>query len=33
MIVAMGGALDAITCRDARGFFENCGYRSLGQLL
>jgi transposase len=33
LIEAMGRALDAITCRDARGFFEHCGYRSLGQLL
>ena len=32
-IEAMGRALDAITCRDARGFFEHCGYQSLGQLL
>ncbi len=30
---AMGRALDAITPRDARGFFGHCGYRTLGQLL
>lgn len=33
LIEAIGQALDAITCRDARGFFEHCGYRLLGQLL
>ena len=33
LIEAMGKALDAITSRDTRGFFEHCGYRSLGQLL
>jgi transposase len=29
---AMGEALNAVTARDARGFFEHCGYRALGQL-
>ena len=33
LIEAMGGALDAITPQDARGFFEHCGYRLLGQTL
>ena len=33
LIEAMGRALDAITSRDTRGFFRNCGYRSLGQPL
>jgi transposase len=33
LIEAMGHALDAITSPDAKGFFEHCGYRSVGQLL
>ena len=33
LIEALGRALEAITSEDARGFFEHCGYRSLGQLL
>jgi transposase len=33
LVEAMGKALDAITSRDARGFFEHCGYRALGQPL
>jgi transposase len=33
LIEAMGKALDAITSQDARGFFEHCGYRALGQSL
>ncbi len=33
LIGAMGRALDAVTARDARGFFGHCGYRSMGQLL
>jgi transposase len=33
LIETMARALATITCRDARGFFEHCGYRSLGQLL
>ena len=27
LIEAMGGAISAVTDRDARGFFEHCGYR------
>jgi transposase len=33
LIEAMGKALDAITSQDARGFFEHCGYRVVGQWL
>jgi hypothetical protein len=33
LIEAMGGALEALTAQDARGFFGHCGYRSMGQLL
>jgi len=33
LIEAMGGALSAITARDARGFFEHCGYREAVQFL
>jgi transposase len=33
LIEAMGAAISAVTAGDARGFFEHCGYRSLGQLL
>ncbi|CAA9368807.1 MAG: hypothetical protein AVDCRST_MAG93-8219 [uncultured Chloroflexia bacterium] len=33
LIEAMGRALDAVSARDARGFFGHCGYRSMGQLL
>ncbi len=29
----MGRALDAITARDASGFFRHCGYRAPAQLL
>ena len=32
LVEAMGEALNAVTARDARGFFEHCGYRALGQL-
>jgi transposase len=32
LVEAIGKALDAITARDARGFFEHCGYRASGQL-
>ena len=32
LVEAMGKALDAITARDARGFFEHCGYHAPGQL-
>jgi hypothetical protein len=27
LIEAMGRTLDAVASRDARGFFEHCGYR------
>jgi transposase len=33
LIEAMGIALSALTTRDARGFFEHCGYGSVGQPL
>ena len=33
LIEAMGLALEALTARDARSFFEHRGYRALGQLL
>lgn len=33
LIEALGRALKAITSRDARGFFEHCGYGSPGQSL
>jgi transposase len=29
LIEAMGRALDTVTARDARGFFEHCGYRTM----
>jgi transposase len=32
LVEVMGKALDAVTARDARGFFEHCGYRASGQL-
>ena len=32
LVEAMGKALDAVSARDARGFFEHCGYRASGQL-
>ena len=32
LVEAMGKALDAVSATDARGFFEHCGYRALGQL-
>jgi transposase len=31
LVEAMGKALDAVTARDARSFFEHCGYRVSGQ--
>jgi transposase len=31
LVEAIGKALDTITARDARGFFEHCGYRAWGQ--
>lgn len=33
LIEAIGSALDAVTDRDARGFFGHCGYRAAAQLL
>ena len=33
LVEAMGRSLDALTARDARGFFEHCGYHVSGQLL
>ncbi len=33
LIEAMGQALDAVTSRDAREFFEHCGYHSTAQPL
>lgn len=27
LVEALGRALDAVTSRDVRGFFEHCGYR------
>ena len=33
LIEAMGWALEAVSARDARGFFGPCGYRSSAQLL
>lgn len=33
LIGAMGRALDAVSARDAHGFFAHCGYRSVGQPL
>ncbi len=33
LVEAMGQALDAVSARDARGFFAHCGYRSVGQPL
>ena len=30
-VEALGGALEAITFEDTRGFFEHCGYRIVGQ--
>ena len=32
LIEAIGQALDVVTRRDARGFFEHCGYRSAANL-
>ena len=33
LVEAMGGALNAISSEDAKGFFAHCGYRSLVQHL
>ena len=31
LVGALGEAISAVTARDARGFFEHCGYSTLGQ--
>jgi transposase len=33
LVEAMGRALEAVTAKDAHGFFEHCGYRLLAQQL
>ena len=33
LLEAMGRALEMLTARDARSFFEHRGYRAVGQLL
>jgi transposase len=33
LLEALGEALSALSLRDAQGFFEHAGYRSMGQLL
>lgn len=33
LIESMGGALEAVSARDARGFFAHCGYHALAQQL
>ena len=33
LVEALGHALEAVTSRDACGFFEHCGYRVLGRPL
>jgi transposase len=33
VVEAMGRALEAVTTRDTRGFFEHRGYRTMDQLL
>jgi transposase len=33
LIEAMGLVLDAVSAQDARGFFDHCGYCSVGQPL
>ena len=33
LVEAMGRAISVVTARDARSFFEHCGYRQLVQLL
>jgi transposase len=32
LIEAMGASLSTISARDARGFFDHCGYRTAAQL-
>ena len=31
LVEAMGQAISAVSARDARGFFEHCGYRAVVQ--
>jgi hypothetical protein len=31
LVEAIGEALDAVSARDAEGFFTRCGYRGLAQ--
>jgi len=31
LVEAMGWAISSVTDRDARGFFEHCGYHTAGQ--
>jgi transposase len=31
LVEALGGALNAVSSEDARGFFAHCGYRTLVQ--
>jgi transposase len=33
LVEAIGKALDAVSAREAEGFFEHCGYRTLTQQL
>src|SRR3712207_5867990 len=33
LVEAIGSALSAVTSRDARGFFEHCGYRNAGSII
>jgi transposase len=33
LVEAIGGAISAVTAKDARGFFEHCGYGMVGQSL
>ena len=33
LVEAIGSALSAVSSKDARGFFEHCGYRILDQSL
>jgi transposase len=33
LVEAISKALDAVSARDAEGFFEHCGYRTLTQQL
>ncbi len=32
LVEALGAALSSVTGRDARGFYEHCGYRPMAQL-